>query len=327
MGQEKSMINHDFNNLITQLETLFKEGHYRAALQKVNSRLQDFPEKAAHLNYLRMSLAARVGDLSQSKKILQEALENGTWYSVELLRATNSLSALQDDSEYESLLDIAATMRSADPYENLSLTTIHPQDKCKKDDPPCSLILFLHDNYETAQIHIPLWRTAALENWLVAFPQSTSAMWAGAYVWLDELSAAEQIKITIHSLAERYHIDPNRIILSGIGEGAGMALLLSLTRAINACGVILVAPKGELLKSQKKLEAVLEKNHNPNLRIMVTTSEGQKENGQESIERLLKKLKEHGFPYILETYPPSEYPYPPNFEEILPLALDFIIKE
>src|SRR5512136_1790433 len=204
-----------FDEIYSQLQDLYQDEEYLAALDMATQAVERFPEQRTVLDYWRMTLSARTGNPAQALSILQAALDSGCWYSELLLRRSPSLKALQGSPEFEALLARNQEAAERDQQVHFPLFTIRPQGKCQSGGPPCPLLVGLHTNGGNVQTSLDFWKPAATSGWLVAAPQSSQAIWKGAYVWDNRPIAETELKKHFVTLDERYAVDASRTVIAG----------------------------------------------------------------------------------------------------------------
>jgi predicted esterase len=315
-----------FNELQTQIEELYQEGKFAAALDSATEQFEHFPQHRHLLYYWRIVMSARLGDNDQSLDLLQEALNAGVWYGEVLLRKSPSLQALQGDLQFERLVELNQEMRQKDQQESFPLLTLRPEDKCQAGSDPCPLLLALHANASNAQGSMGFWQPAASAGWLVAAPQSTQAMWSGAYVWDDRSTSEREIKKHFATLKRQYAIDPLKTVLAGHSMGGEIAIWLALKGETPACGFIAFGPGGPYMDDLTKWESLLFENPTENLRGYLIFGEDDDSISQENVVTLGAMLNDHGIPCEIEEVPAAAHEFIPAYEATLLHALNFVLQ-
>jgi predicted esterase len=309
-----------------EIQKHFVNQTYTEGLVLATQALKKFPDDFSLINYWRICLAARLEAYNEANQMLEAALASGVWYSEMLLRQSPSLAPLQENPEFERLVEIALKMRAADPAEKIPLLVLRPEDACGPDDEKgCPLLLFLHANQDTAQNNLPHWKDLSTQGWLVAMPQSKSVMWAGAYAWTDHDTAAAEIKAHHAKLAEQYSLDPEQIILAGFSMGAEVALALALSGVVKTHGFMLLGPGGPYMDEIEKWEPLIAEAQGKELRGVIWMGEADDSIPRDNVILLAEMLNDGGIPTELKTFPDLAHEYPPNFEKELAEALKYII--
>lgn len=315
-----------FDALSQQIQAHFSAGTYAEGLALADSHTEQFSAQHPVLDYWRACLAARLNNHARVVEIFETALAAGTWYGEAFLHNSPSLKPLQGNPDYERLLDISHQMQANDPANALPLLVVRPESECSSPDNPCPLLLFLHGNTDTAANNLEHWQPAAADGWLVAFPQSSGAMWAGAYAWTKHEPAAYEIESHIAALAEQYAIDSSRTIVAGFSMGAEIALWLALTGRIPAQGFILLGPGGPFTDEIEKWALLIKGSQDRGLRGAIITGLADITIPHENIRALVTALNAAGIPTDHEEHIDLAHEYPPNFPDRLRHALDFISK-
>jgi predicted esterase len=318
------MADLSFTELTDKIQSHFAEGTFAEGLSLASQYVTVYPEEFALLNYWRMCLAARMNEYPIANKILESTLASGNWYSEFLLRNSPSLAPLQGEDEYERLVGISLQMRASDPATAVPMLVIRPKDACGPEDEGCPAVIFLHANQDTAQKNVPHWRSLADEGWLVALPQSSAAMWADAYVWMDHDTSSNEVVKHFERLKKEYSLDRGRIILAGFSMGAEVALAMALNGAIGAKGFILLGPGGPFTDDPAKWSPSIEKAKDKGLRGVILMGLADESIPQDNIRALVETFTKAGIACDLKTYPDLKHEYPPDFEVVLKEALKYI---
>jgi predicted esterase len=269
-------------------------------------------------------LAARLSYYTRVMQILETALSSGTWYGEAFLQNSPSLEPLQGNPDYERLLDISHQMQANDPANALPLLVVRPESECRSPDNPCPLLLFLHGNTDTAANNLEHWQSAAEDGWLLALPQSSGAMWAGAYAWTKHETAADEIETHLAKLTEQYVLDSSRIILAGFSMGAEIALWLALTGRVQSQGFILVGPSGLFMDDIEKWAPLIRDSQERGLHGAIITGLADTTIPHDNVRALVAALNSAAIPTDHEEHIDLAHEYPSNFPNRLRHALAFI---
>jgi len=313
-----------FDEQYDQLQELFQDEEYLAALDLANEALEQFPEQRTVLDYWRLTLSARIGNPAQTLSILQAAVEAGCWYSELLLRRSPSLKALQGDPEFEALLARNQAAAERDQQTQYPMVTLRPQGKCQSGGPPCQLFVGLHTNGGNVHSSLDFWKLAAARGWLVAAPQSSQAIWKGAYVWDDRHIAEPEIKRHFALLNERYAVDLSRAILAGHSLGGELAIYLILNGSLPARRFLAIAPAGPSIDNLNHWQPLLHENPLQGLKGCILAGEADSTIAHTQINNLVALFNQVGIPTRLEAIPAATHDYSPAYDEAIHRALDFL---
>jgi predicted esterase len=313
-----------FDEVQAELQRLYGEQAYQEALELATRQLDSFPEGAPLLHYWRMTMAARTGNPALTLAILGELNEGGFWFGENLIRRSPSFKGLQGLPEFERQAGVNAGLREADKSRTYPLLILRSQGRCGAGDAVCPLMLALHANASTAQDSLDFWRPAAIAGWLVAAPQSSQAMWKGAYVWDDREITEREVKKHYASLIEQYSVDRDRVALAGHSLGGEMAIYLALTEAIPARGFVAFGPGGPLMDDLDSWDQIIQEYANPKLRGYIIVGEEDSTIPQDNIEELVRLFNLAGMAVELEVVANVGHDYAPQFESALGRALAYL---
>jgi len=319
------MVFADFNDLQKHLQELYQNKEFAVALSLATRQFDRFPENRILLYYWRITMAVRTGDIPLSLRLLREALSSGVWYGDALLRKSPSLKSLQGLPEFENLIELNQELAKEDHQESFPLFTLRPEGRCQEESLACPLLLALHANASTAQGSMSFWKPAATTGWLVAAPQSTQAIWKGAYIWDNREVTEREIRRYYSLLQAGYSIDPQCTVLAGHSMGGETAIWLALKGVIETIGFIAIGPSGPFIDEPIIWEPLIQENLTGNLRGYIIIGKADTEISPENIQKLIKMLNQAGISCKLENIPNAGHDYIPEYDASFLRALDYLI--
>jgi predicted esterase len=311
----------DFQN---KIQASYAVGEFSAALELASIARQDFPEHAPLVDYWRIAMSARTGDNLQALTILEQVLQTGFWYGETLLRRSPSFISLQGTPAFEELVNRNNQLRQLEQEALYPLLILRSEGRCQSGGPPCPLMIALHANAGAAHDSIAFWQPAAQSGWLVAAPQSSQAIWQGAYVWDDRETAGEQIKRHYDALLRNYACDPQQVILAGHSLGGEVAAWLAITGGLPALGFLAFGPSGPLSSDLQTWLPLVEKAGWSGLRGYVVLGEEDESIPRDNLRRWVEMLNTGGIPCELEEVPHAGHEYAPEYESSLLRALEYL---
>jgi len=314
-----------FDELVAAITQHFQNGDYAQALALADEHAANFPQHAAHIAYLQMCLAARLEQRPRVFALLQAMHQQGIWYSPEVLHNSPSFKALQGDPEFEALIESSRALQAEETKAAPAILVTYPQGKCQSADETCPLIVALHANGESPESALAGWHTAAQEGWLVAAPRSSHTLWAGGgNMWFDHQESAAEIITQLEHLAENYWVEGEGMILGGFSMGAEVALWMALKGLLPAHGFILLGPGGPLMDEPDHWLPLIQEAADRELRGFIIFSQDDPTIPHDGIRQTAALLNENGIPTHVEVLHGLAHEYPPDFERLLRVALDYI---
>jgi predicted esterase len=316
-----------FDELTNQITKHFTDRTYANGLAIVEKYIPDFPEQAAHLQYLAMCLASRLGDKPGVCSRLGKMLQQGIWYSEQILRDSPSLLSMQGDNEYEQLTRQSIAMQTQAFETHQSLLVVHPQAMCLEGEYACPVLIALHSNGETPQQTLSGWGRAAQDGWLVSMPISPSCFWAGSgHFWVDHETSAQEIIAQTHELGKKYNLDLDSIVLAGFSMGGEIALWMALKEVIQARGFLLLGPGGPLFDNPEQWLPILDEAKGLDLRGYIIFSEDDLTIQPPKIRQVVELLNHYQIPTQLEVRKNLSHEYPPDFREVIAKATSYLLE-
>jgi hypothetical protein len=317
----------DFNELIDMVMLHLQNEKFIEGYDLVNEYLDDFPNDAAHLNFLRMCLLSQMGEVKVANSVLERMLMNKIWYSEKLLRDTPHLEPLQNNTTYEELVKYSIKIQAQDFGSKQPILVIHPEGKCTKEESPCPTILALHANGENPIETLTQWGDAAHLGWVVGVPKSSVTLWAGSgHYWHDYKDAAEEIRSHFDTMNQEYNLSTNQVIIGGREKGAELALWLSIKKILPVQGFILINPIGPFFTKADNWLPLIQTNKELNLRGYVLFDVDNPLVSRNGIERAISLLSDVGIETHLEPANDFQGQYPVNMMKVIENAMDFIFK-
>ncbi len=205
----------------------YEAGDYPAALESAEKLADSYPEHAVHTILWRVCLTGRLGRADEALRLFEMGQKTGYWWSERELRQDPDLEALQGLPEFEKLLDAnAALHKAAQTGSKPDLRVFEPDSSVPS--PPPWLIALHGRGYTPDNDNAPDWKQACSLGWLVALPRSSQFCWSNAYGWDDRELAGQEIIATYAALRARYAIDPERLVIAGMSQGAALAIHMAL---------------------------------------------------------------------------------------------------
>jgi pimeloyl-ACP methyl ester carboxylesterase len=310
-----------FNTLTDQLGQLFQNKHYAEALDLITREGPRFPEDRLWADYWRMCAAARVENRSLVYQIAEQSLANGLWYGKVMWRQTPSFLPLQGDPDFERLVTASHAAEEQDtPSTAPVLLTRLPENY----SPTSPLLIALHGNQSTAANTLPFWQAAVAQGWALALPQSTQAMFKGAYAWDDLEIAQAGVQTHFTQLQQQIAFDSTRVILAGHSMGGLVAIQIALTGALNVRGFVANGPAIPFMDTPEVLEALLAPARERGLRGSFIVGAQDEDILVDEIHALAAKLQSADIACNLEIVPATTHAYAPAYDAALLRALTFV---
>ena len=313
-----------FVDLQTHIQALYQQGDYAAVLELASVEMTNFPEQFHLLYYWRICMAARLQETELALTLLDELMDNGFWYGEALLRKSPSLQPMQGQPEFEARLERSLALQELEQGQLFPLLILRSEGRCTDSDERCPLLIGLHANASIAQASVDFWRAAASAGWLVAIPQSTQAIWKGAYVWDDREKTEQQLSRQLQILLKQYSLDPGRVVIAGHSMGGEIAAWLAIEGLLPVQGFIAIGPGGPLMDDVENWTALLAKKPAHNLRGYLILGEEDETITQENVHLLAEILNQSGIPTDLERIPAAGHDFSEEYADALLRGLNFI---
>lgn len=311
-----------FDDYANKLFRLYDEGGYADAYDWVTSNMHRFPDESARICFWRVCLASRLNNIPQALQLMEEGLAAGYWFEVEQLRNDSDLEPLQGHPGFERMVEVCR-QRQAEAQANVqpALTTLVPSSS----SPPYPLLFVLHGHNTQVELFqekfVAQWRSATAKGLMLAAPLSSQITSSRARGWSDAEKTSQETRTHFESLESR--IDPKRVIVGGFSLGAEHSIRFALSGAIPTRGFIAVAQGGPFTSNPERWTPLLETGSARAQRGYLIVGE-QDRIVFRGVRAFTELLKQHGIAHQLEVHPNLRHEFPPDFENSLTKAIEFI---
>lgn len=238
-----------FAQLEALIRKLFENEEYERIIQLIDMQGDIFPDKRLFLTYWQMGMAARLAKPTLAFHFMDELLQDNLWVSPDLLIQSPSFTLLREMTEFEVRLQQFAKLQAKELALIPPVLTLKSESECDRD--LCPLFIGLHGEGESVIDSARYWHMLAQKGWLVGLPQSTQAMWSNGYTWDNLKMSEEEILGDYQKIIEKYQVDKKQVVLGGQGLGGEMAIWLATKGIIPATGIIVINPKGPILRDEE----------------------------------------------------------------------------
>lgn len=319
------IIAESYELLESAIRTLYESGEYEKIIELVDLQKEHFPDQRLPLAYWQISMAARIAAPSLCYHFMDHLLVDGLWLSQRLLRESPFFELLQGQLDFEQRVEKFLLNQTREQSQLLPLLTLHTENGCLSPESPCPLLIGLHDVNYTSLRSIKFWQPIAKRGWLVGVPQSTQAVWSGAYTW-DNLEITQtEIATHVDALTEKYAVDARRTVLAGHGRGGEMAAFLTVSGGVDVRGFVAVFPYGKLMGDLESWMRTLQGLDFPNLRGAFIFSSTHADMPKEEIEKLVEIFNLFDVACHLEWVEGDGQIYTPAIDQAIINSIDFVL--
>lgn len=299
----------------------FQSGEFQQALDLIEREGGHFITERLQVDYWRMCAAARVDNRAHVAKVADQFHKEGLWMGEIMWRLTPSFKPLQGDAEFERLVAESQKLQAKDaPSDNPVILKHFPKNLSKK----TPLLIALHGNQNTAAGTLAFWKPAVDEGFALAVPQSTQAMFKGAFMWDDLDVSFEQVKTCLETMKKEIEFDESRVILGGHSMGGFVAIQMALTGELPVHGLIANGPALPFEDAPDALEKALISAKERGLRAYFIMGDKDVDIEQEAIRVFVEKMKSTGIPCELEVVPGATHDYNPSYDTAIVNAVKFV---
>jgi len=289
---------------------LYGDGKYTEIIDFFETTDIEFPYGKAALYYSWICAATKLGQFEKAIQILKQLIDEGDWYSENILTQSPSLKPLQDIPEFKDQLLRSNKISIPALKEDLNVTVIPEEFK-----PPYPLMLALHADSGVIEEEIKFWKPMTDKGYILGMPRSTNVYWSGkdSSYWPDHETAAKQIKSYLEKIKEGYSIKIDQTVVGGLSSGAELAIWLALSKTIPVRKFIAVSPGGQWMNEVERYQSLIDDNSPHELSGIIIQGKEDKVASHENIRTFVKMLTDAGIPCQLYEPPNVGHWYPQDF--------------
>ena len=316
--RENTRPHEDFLGFQSDAIHLYEQGELEQAMALIKKNASRFPDQAVQTENWRICILSLQGKTDQALATMEDALRSGLWWSPEMLLEDPDLDALKGEPAFARLVERCAVRQA----QALSAGAPQPLILSPQDNPPAPFpwLLVMHGRHSNAAFNAPYWSPVIHQGWLLAMAQSRQHVDSSNATWDDTERAIQDVRRQAERVMETHPADTDRLVLAGFSQGAGLAIRMSLSRALPARGWIAVAP---YLPDVDWLVDHLESREGAPARGYIILGE-QDPLGQ-SFSQINDVLRQGGVEVEVERHADLGHMYPQDFTASLRRGLDFIL--
>lgn len=302
---------HGEPEMFDQALKLYDAGKFMEGYTFVTEHAHEYPDFMQKSFDFRMCLIARAGDLTLAEEILEDALDQGHFFSEFTLRKDEDLKELQGRPFYERLvarnmLMLQEAQKNSKPF----LQIIQPEHGAHGTKSP--FLMPLHGNSSNLKLFLPEWSFIPKTRWLAAFPQSSQLGGSGIYVWNNLEISQNELEAHYRAVLKHHNPDPAHTLISGFSKGGHAALQAALEQAFPIAAFLLVCPYFESIDPWIPLLKAAQGRPLKGYFLLGELDESCNANAK----AMQKLLNEHGIPSGVEIFTGVRHDFPPDFEHV-----------
>ncbi|TWD80648.1 putative esterase [Kribbella amoyensis] len=221
-----------YDQLVDRVEVLYEEGRPTDALAVLDAADEDLAPWFAELAHLRACLLGASGQADAALDALRHASDAGAWWAEQILVGDDDLADLQDRPEFQRIVEVSETRRTADP------TPPHVSLPAAK---PTGLVVALHGAGQRSMHAARDWAGVLELGYALVCVESSQLMSPMYRTWPDPEKAREDIARVLAELPLELRDLPT--IAAGFSAGGRVALDWALTGTpVPVAGVVVLAP-------------------------------------------------------------------------------------
>jgi dienelactone hydrolase len=315
-------VSEDWAVFSRRLFALYQAAEYEQALEEVREGAGRFPERVATTTFWRACLESRSGDPEAALATLREGVDHGLWWAEDTLRRDDDLEPVWKVPEFEALVE--ECVRRRERTKGTVAPEVHVREP-EHDNGSRPLVIALHGRMGRAEDALGSWRAVVSAGAVLAVPRSVQLLSPDTYGWDDLEAGARQVGDDYARLLAERRFDAEKVVLAGFSQGAALAVIEAVRGdRVPACGFVAVAPSfGEAPRLQQPGVDELKAAAARSLRGCVLT--GENDVLLEPTLQFQAAAEAAGLELRVEIEPGLGHEFPPDLDERIPRALDFVL--
>nr|WP_238351646.1 phospholipase [Kribbella shirazensis] len=248
--------------MVDQIEVLYNEHRYRAAVELLDAESDGLEVWTAELAHLKACLLGAAGDTDESLRVLLDASTAGAWWRPEILTEDDDLAALRDRPEFPELVAVSKARVADEPVRPLITLPAgrrsgRPESASAAAGPVAGVVVALHGAGQRAEHARRDWAAVVELGYALVCVQSSYRMSPMYRTWPDPEQARADIARALAELpaelaqpavegapgAGLQPADGLPIVAAGFSAGGRVALDWALTgQPTPVDGVLAMAP-------------------------------------------------------------------------------------
>lgn len=304
----------DFQAVRQESMRLYTEKKFVEGAEMLQREADTYPDQLARTIFWRACFLSMAQHSEAALDVIEQGLNQGLWWHKSVF-SDGDLDAIREMPRFKALVE-----RSQRQFD-AACGQIKPEREIlvPESDGPYPLLVALHGRNGEKNSNLEYWEVARQRGWLVLSPQSTQPLFPGAHCWDNAATGIQDIQLHFDEVLAAYPIDHERIVIGGMSQGSGMAILTAFQPKFRAKGFIGVGTWWQDVESIAKAVAV-----HPSIRGYFTS--GLKDQTLERAREIQAVLKENGIPFEEEVYPELGHDFPPDFDKAFDQAMKFIFR-
>jgi len=299
---------------------LYLEGKYTEALETAEEASTRFRDEISETSFWIACLDCVLHKENEALQILESSLSAGTWWSPKQLEMEKDLNPLKDRQEFKEILEECCHRFEEEQKESRPERLVFcPENLDEKKKRP--LFVALHMKGGNAEETSRHWMHVVKTGHVLLVPQSSQLFGPKEYCWDDWNTSKKEVLGHINEIKGSYSIDEDSIVVAGASQGASVGIidLVLGDTSLNLRKCIAVVPSVDDLSFYTPL---LEGAASRRVRAYVLS--GEKDHFLENTKKLYQEMTKVGIHCKLEVVRGLGHDFPPNFDDYIDEALNYL---
>ena len=316
MDKEKS----NFLTLRNKLFALYYEKKYKEALKVAEIAYENYKDKIIETTFWLACFNSLLKKKDKTIKILNNALDNGIWWSPQLMISESDFDFIKKYKEFKEILERCRVFfEKAQSKAKPKCLLFHPEDfNSKKEN---KLFIAIHFRGSNAEEFEEYFKKSVLKRgYMLAVPQSSQIFTLNKFCWDNREIAKKEISNHYNEINNKYRLDEKETIIAGASQGGGLSLELALgENELHIKKFISIIPGIVDVSSYIPL---LKSGVSKNIKGFIIT--GEKDFYFQKVKELYEEAQKLKLQCKFVSIKGMGHNIPENFEDYLNEALDFL---
>lgn len=309
------MAKKTFKELEKEYNKYWMEGKVDKVLNKVKEAAELYPEESFTTNLDFAAAYMHLGQLDETKRILEESLDKGILYPKMYFQP------ILDNEEFKEIFRKWEELRNELQERAKShYLVFEPEDYNK--DMAYPLFIAIHGWGEDVELFSEFWKSNKLSReYILVLPQSSQVVGSKNFGWDNTSLAHQEIASIYRKIVKDYNIDTNNIIVGGFSQGGALAIEIGINKEyIPVKGFISLCPVKPQSFNIKDVNIAKEKG----IKGCILT--GDQDLSLVDQKQMIDDFREAGFPYEFDITEGLGHWFPDDLSDKLNRYISFILE-
>jgi len=219
---------NDFLTLKNKLLELYYERKYKEALKVAKMAYEKFKDRITDTTFWLACFNSLLKNKDEAIIILKNALDNGIWWSPQLLMSETDFDFIKEEKEFKEIVERCRVFfEEAQSKAKPECLLLHAESFDNKKE--SKLFIAIHFRGSNAEEFSEYFKKIVLKrDYILAVPQSSQISTLNKFCWDNHEAAKKEISDHYKEISNKYRLNEEETIIAGASQGGALSLELAL---------------------------------------------------------------------------------------------------